>query len=332
MKKVFLIDGSSVLSTCFYGNVPKEYLKCKTDEEYNVILPKLLQTKDGLYTNGIYGFCKILKKIEEKYNPEYLCVAWDLSRQTFRREFYSDYKANRSETRPELSTQFKQLQQLLEYVGIPSISLEGYEADDIIGTLAEKYKNEAEVIILTKDQDSIQLVDENVTVWLTTSKFEEICQCVEDIPSGAFEKTFPFNPKYVESYYGFKPINMIDYKALSGDASDNIPGIKGVGEKSAIALVQEYETVEKIMEVFSNASDEDIQKIKDTFKNKGVSRLPIKALLADINGEKMGEKSKFLATIKRDLPNMPELSDVKYEPNAEKRIKIYSRLEFNSLL
>ncbi len=171
--RVLLIDGSSILSTCFFGNIPKEYLKAKTEEDYNMVLPKLLQTADGLYTNGIYGFCKILKKIEANFKPEYVAVAWDLSRQTFRREMYSDYKAQRKPTRPELSQQFGHMQKLLDYIGICSIGSEGVEADDLIGSMASKYKGE-EIVILTKDQDQLQLISDSVSVWLLTSKFDDI--------------------------------------------------------------------------------------------------------------------------------------------------------------
>lgn len=327
-----IADGPSLAITAFYGTATKEYLTAKTDAERDLAAKKLLQTSDGIYTNATFQFFKMLKSFEEKFNPSRLIVAWDINRNTFRKDFYPDYKANRKETRIELSSQLKQIQQILEYIGIPSISREGYEADDLIGSLAEKFKKDYNIIILSKDQDLIQLIDENVKVWLITTKYEEICECVEEMPPVSLPQTFPFTPEYVEKYYGFKPIQMIDYKALSGDASDNIPGIKGVGEKSSIALINEYGTLENIYKAFENISDEEIKKIKEAFKAKGVSRLPVKAILDDINGEKLGEKSKFLATIKRDMTDLPEIEALSYNPDNDKRIKIFSRLEFNSLL
>lgn len=330
---VLLIDGSSILTTCFFGNIPKEYLKAKTDEEYEMVLPKLLKTADGLYTNGIYGFCKILKKIEANIKPDYMAVAWDLNRNTFRRKMYPEYKAQRKPTRPELSQQFAHMQKLLDYIGICSIGVEGVEADDIIGSMATKYKGQ-EIVILTKDQDQLQLISDNVSVWLVTHKFNDIVVDLgmkqTEIPKH-LDGAFPFNASYFKKYYGFEPIQMIDFKGLSGDASDNIPGVAGVGEKSAINLISEFGSVEAIMNFVLTASDEELNKKKDELKAKGFSRIPFKALKEDANGDNMGLMSKKLATIKCDC-NVPELEALKYAPNIERRKKMYERLQFKSLL
>lgn len=327
---IMLIDGSSILSTCFFGNIPKEYLRAKTDEEFEAILPRILQTHDGLYTNAIYGFCKILKKIDNLYKPEYMAIAWDLNRNTFRREMYSEYKAQRKPTRPELSQQFEHMQKLLNYIGIASFGIDGVEADDLIGSMAKKYKDQ-EIVILTKDQDQLQLISDNVTVWLNTHKSDDIV--VElgikqaDIPKH-LDGTFPFNEEYFKEYYGFNPIQIIDFKALSGDASDNIPGIKGVGDKSAIALIKEFGSVEAILDFFKNSNEEEIEAKKAEFKNKGYSRIPVKALTED---DGIGLLSKKLATIKCDC-EVPELESIKYAPNVERRRKMYERLQFKSLI
>ena len=331
---VLLIDGSSLLSTSFYGNVPREYLKCKTEEEYNVVLPKLLQTTDGIYTNGIYGFCKTLKKIETKYHPEYLAVAWDLNRNTFRRKMYPDYKAQRKPTRQELSSQFEYTQKLLDYIGIYSFGIDGLEADDLVGSMAKKYADQ-DVVILTKDHDQLQLIDSHTTVWLNAKVDDIIVELgikQSDVPTHP-EGYFPFDEKTFESYYGFKPIQIIDYKALAGDSSDNIPGIKGVGEKSATELIKEFGSVESIVDFITTADKKTLDAKKEEFKARGATRIPLKALSEDmVGGPNMGLLCKKLATIKTDVENIPNLEDIRYAPNDEKRTKIYNRLQFKSLL
>lgn len=331
---VLLIDGSSLLSTSFYGNIPREYLRAKTDEEYAAILPKLLQTDDGIYTNGIYGFCKVLKKIEAKYNPEYLAVAWDLNRNTFRRTMYADYKAQRKPTRMELHSQFAYTQKLLDYIGIYSFGVEGYEADDLIGSMAKKYADQ-DVVILTKDQDQLQLIDKHTTVWLNTKVDDVVVDLglkQSEVPTH-LDGYFPFNEEYFTKYYGFAPAQIIDYKALSGDASDNIPGIKGVGEKSAIELIKEFGSVEAIASFITTADAKAIEAKKNEFKARGASRIPMKALVTDmVGGPNMGLLCKQLATIKTDVKPLPELDEIKYTPDAKKREKMYARLQFKSLL
>jgi len=334
MERVLLIDGSSVLTTCFFGNIPKEYLKAKTDAEFDALLPKILQTVDGVYTNAIYGFCKILRKIENEHKPDYMVIAWDLNRETFRRVLYPQYKAHRKKTRPELSSQFDHMQKLLKYINIPSIVMDGYEGDDLIGSMAEKYKKNAEVIILTKDQDALQLIDDNVTVWLTTSKVNDIVcdlKIKQSDIADCLDRSFPFNASRFEEYYGFKPIQMIDYKGMSGDTSDNIPGIRGIGEKSATSLINEFGSIENMLSFVSSASELDLENKKKELKLKGFSRVPFNAIINDINGDNNGILSKTLATIRRDLV-VPDLDTIKFAPDKAKQKKIYERLQFKSLI
>lgn len=335
MEKLLLIDGSSILTTCFYGNLPIEYMNAKTDEERDLALPKLLQTSDGIYTNAIYGFCKTLDKIKNNLKPDYITIAWDLNRETFRKKLYDKYKAHRKKTRQELSSQFIQMQKILEEMNITSIGINGYEADDIIGSIAEKHKNDVEIIILTKDQDALQLLGDNVSVWLTTSKVKNILNDLSmkksDISYCSLDKTFPFTPETFEKYYGFKPTQIIDYKAISGDPSDNIPGISGVGEKSAINLIKEFGSLENIVDFLKDASESDIEEKKKELKNKGITRVPFKAIIDDIKNENLGLLSKKLATIKKDI-KVPELKELRFKINEEKRKEIYERLQFKSLL
>ena len=165
-KTLLLIDGSSLLSSSFYGNLPEEYKKAKTEDEYNKALPLLLHTSDGkYYTNGIYGFLRIMFKIIREHNPTHLAIAWDKSRNTFRKKLFPDYKAHRKAVRQELISQFDLTQKFLEYIGVQQFVFEDYEADDIIGTLSHKFSDEASIIILSKDKDVLQLINDNTSVW-----------------------------------------------------------------------------------------------------------------------------------------------------------------------
>lgn len=334
MKKVMLIDGSSILSTCFFGNLPNEYLKAKSEEEFEKILPKILQTKDGFFTNGIFGFCRILKKIEEKHKPDYLAVAWDVNRNTFRKELYSEYKAHRKETRKELSTQFETMKKLLDFIGIYSIVDEGFEADDIIGSMAEKYKKDVHVIIVSKDRDVLQLIDENVDVWLLTSKTDDILEKLnlsKDDIGDCLDRCFPFDYKRFKDYYGITPSQLIDLKAVCGDKSDNIPGIPGVGEKTAEYLLKEFLCLENVIHFLNSNSQQEIDEKQNKIKALGCTRFSFKPIINDIHGENLGLMSKRLATIKTDLV-VPDLIELIFNPNTNKRKRIFERLEFESLL
>ena len=157
---LLLIDGSSLLTTQYYGNLPKEILFAKTEEEKKKHYYRIMQTKTGIYTNAVYGFMRILLKIIKEQKPGYLAVAWDKSRNTFRREIYSDYKGNRGETPVPLKDQFILCEELLQKMGIRQFMDDKFEADDFCGTLSKKFEKEIPVKILTKDNDYLQLVTE----------------------------------------------------------------------------------------------------------------------------------------------------------------------------
>ncbi|MDL2253169.1 DNA polymerase I [Ruminococcaceae bacterium OttesenSCG-928-I18] len=213
--KLLVLDGNSILNRAFYGI-------------------KLLTTKEGMYTNAIYGFMNILLKLEADEKPDEIAVAFDLAAPTFRHEMYDGYKAQRKGMPEELAGQLPVLKELLALLGYVEVSKEGYEADDILGTLSEAAaKRGDECLLATGDRDSLQLVREHVTVLLTTTRAGR-GETVRMDEAAVFEK------------YGVKPAQLIETKALMGDASDNIPGVPGVGEKTAFALIQKFGDVDAV--------------------------------------------------------------------------------------
>ncbi|MFV0402120.1 MAG: DNA polymerase I [Oscillospiraceae bacterium] len=215
--KLLAVDGNSILNRAYYGI-------------------KLLSTKDGLYTNGIYGFLNILLKIQQEVGPEAIAVAFDMRAPTFRHKRYEGYKAQRKGMPEELAQQLPILQELLGNLGYKIVMQEGWEADDILGTLAAACREKgAECVIATGDRDSFQLVGDGVTVRLAYTK-------------GGRPQEDIIDTEAVREKYGVEPKALIDVKALMGDASDNIPGVAGVGEKTALSLITQYGTLDYIYE------------------------------------------------------------------------------------
>ena len=214
--KLLVIDGNSIINRAFYGI-------------------KLLTTKDGRFTNGIYGFLSIFTKIKAEVEPDAVAVAFDLRAPTFRHKMYDGYKANRHGMPPELAEQMPVLKELLPLLGIKCVELEGYEADDILGTLSKACGPDDECFLATGDRDSFQLIRDNVTVILPTTKMGRTV-------------TTRCTPEYIKENYGVTPIQMIDIKALQGDSSDCIPGVAGVGEKTAGDLIARFGSIDNIYE------------------------------------------------------------------------------------
>lgn len=231
--KVLAIDGNSILNRAFYGI-------------------RGLATKDGRFTNGIFGFMTILLKLRDEVKPDGVAIAFDLKAPTFRHKMYDGYKANRHGMPPELAQQLPVLKELLTALGYKIISLEGYEADDILGTVADLCKNGDECFIATGDRDSFQLIRDNVTVLLPHTKM-------------GTTTTEVYTPARIAEEYGVTPLQMIDIKALQGDSSDCIPGVSGVGQKTAGDLIQKFGTIQNI---YDNI---DTLEIKETLKNKLVN-------------------------------------------------------------
>lgn len=285
-RKLFLIiDGSSLLSTSYYGNLPKEAMYAKTDEEREAAFSKILQTSTGIYTNGIFGFMKALKKMIEVQKPTHLAVAFDMSRETtFRKQMYTEYKGTRKKTPQPLSQQFKLTQEVLEYIGVPVFKSLEFEADDYAGSLAKKFEDEIPVVMLSKDEDYLQLVSHNTRIWMPTSKADELFKEVGlnkkdfNIP----DNTFEYSLTSLMDIKDLEPYQIVEYKALCGDSSDNIPGVKGVGEKAVIPLLKEYGNIETIYDTIENLDAKEEKELKKFFKESlGISRSPIANLLKD---------------------------------------------------
>ena len=258
--KILAIDGNSILNRAFYGI-------------------RALSTKDGRFTNGIYGFLTILMKLRDEVKPDGVAIAFDLKAPTFRHKMYDGYKANRHGMPPELAQQLPVLKELLVALGYKIISLEGYEADDILGTVAEMCKNGDECYIATGDRDSFQLIRDNVTVLLPHTKM-------------GTTTTEIYTPARIQEEYGVTPIQMIDIKALQGDASDCIPGVAGVGQKTAGDLIQKFGTIKNI---YDNI---DTLEIKENLKNKL------------INDKEKAFLSYTLGTIINNVPIDCDLNDL----------------------
>lgn len=228
--KILAIDGNSILNRAFYGI-------------------RALSTKDGRFTNGIYGFLTILMKLTDEVKPDGVAVAFDLKAPTFRHKMYDGYKANRHGMPPELAQQLPVLKELLTALGYKIISLEGYEADDILGTVSKMCKDDDECYIATGDRDSFQLIRDNVTVLLPHTKM-------------GTTTTETYTPQRIKDEYGVTPTQMIDIKALQGDSSDCIPGVAGVGQKTAGDLIKKFGSIKNIYENI------DSLEIKENLKNK----------------------------------------------------------------
>ncbi len=245
-----LIDGSSLLTTQYFGNLPMEVLTAKTDEEREKYYNKIMHSPKGVYTNAIYGFMRAMLKICREQKPTHIAVAWDVTRDTFRRQLYPDYKANRGETAVPLKEQFVLCQEILDRIGVRQFMSPSYEADDYCGTLSGMFENEIPVRILTKDHDYLQLVSDRTNLWMlhsSASKADELFKKYGIAKDGSVpEKCFNLTPGLVKSEYGVEPDSIPDLKGLQGDTSDNIKGVPGFGPATAVSLIAHYNTVEAL--------------------------------------------------------------------------------------
>lgn len=338
---LLIIDGSSLLSTQFYGNLPREVLLAKTPEEKERFFYKIMKTSTGVYTNGIYGFLRTLFKIMEQQSPKYLAVAWDLTRDTFRRELYADYKGNRSETMAPLAEQFAGMQEILRRMGVRQFMDTRYEADDFSGTLARRFEAEVPVCILTKDHDYLQLATERTTIWMLHSaqkKADELFAKygMKKEAAECPEKVFPLNPERVRQEYGVPPESIAALKGLMGDSSDNIKGVPGVGPATAAALIAHYGSVEELYRAIDGDAASGYRNLAVQWKQElGVKRNPIGCLTKESEEELTGRKAAFLserlATIRTDLPVSESLSDLLLAPDWQETSRILRELEITSL-
>lgn len=336
---LLLIDGSSLLTTQFFGNLPREIMFAKTDEEKAKYFYKIMQTSKGIYTNAIFGFMRTLLKVVREQRPSYLAVAWDMSRDTFRREIYADYKGNRSDTLPPLGEQFGLCQQVLDRIGVRQFMADRYEADDFCGTLSAMFENEVPVRIITKDNDYLQLVSPQTNLWMmhaSADKTEELYKKYSlthgpEIP----ERCFQFTPELVQKEFGILPESVPDLKGLQGDSSDNIKGVPGVGPATAVALIAKYRTIEALYAAMEGLDDKELKALAQSWKEIGVSRSPVNNLLKtgeELVGREAAFLSKKLATIKRDieLPGL-SLSDLALHIDSAELSRIFDELEIKTL-
>ena len=282
--KLLAVDGNSIVNRAFYGVKP-------------------LTTKDGQFTNAIYGFMNILNSLIEREKPDGVAVAFDLKAPTFRHKMYDEYKAGRKPMPTELASQIPILKELLNLFGYSTIELEGYEADDILGTLSfAAEQNDDVCVISTGDRDSLQLVSEHTTVLLAATKMGR-------------PEIIPYTPESLKEKYGLTPPQMIELKALMGDSSDNIPGVAGVGEKTATDLIQRFNNIDYIYE---NISDLDI---KEGVRNKL------------INGKESAFLSRELGTICRKVPISLDFSNYAFKKQDKVALaSMLRKLEFFKLL
>lgn len=282
--KLMILDGNSVINRAFYGIRP-------------------LTTRDGLYTNAIFGFLNILQKVTAEEQPEALCVAFDLHGPTFRHLKYDRYKATRHAMPEELAMQMPVMKQVLSAMNIPIYECQGWEADDVIGTVATICEEAGwDCIILTGDRDSLQLVDEHVTVKLVCTQ-------------GGQTTSVNYTPEVFRQEYGMEPRRLIDLKALMGDSSDNIPGVPGVGPKTASDLLHRYGTLDG---VYAHLAPENM-------KGKLFDKLQ--------NGKESAYLSYDLATIRCDAPiSFAPGKNLTQPPKRRELYDLFTRLEFQKLI
>ena len=278
--KLLVIDGNSIVNRAYYG-------------------VRALSNKNGVFTNALFGFINMYLKETAEIKPDAVAVAFDLKSPTFRHKEVATYKANRKGMPEELAMQMPYLKDILAAMGIARLSCEGFEADDILGTLAKACQAQGhDCVVMTGDRDSLQLIDTNIMVHLATNR-----------------ENIPYTAEKFREDYGFEPISLIDLKALMGDTSDNISGIKGIGEKTASALIQAWNSIENMYD--------HIEEVQATPR--------IKQKLLD--GRADAEQSKWLATIRTDAPISTDLSDYLPKPQETDRLRrILTELEMYKIL
>lgn len=279
MKKLVLIDGNALVHRAFHALPP-------------------LTTKKGELINAVYGFTSVLLKVLKELQPDYVAATFDLAGPTFRHKEFQEYKATRPKAPQELYDQLTRVKQVLNALNIPIYEKQGYEADDVIGSVAKQAGQDAKIIIVTGDLDTLQLVDDKTSVYTLKKGIKD---------------TIIYDEKAVSQRYGLMPSQMPDFKGLKGDPSDNIPGVSGIGEKTASELLKEFSSLENLY--------------------KNLEKLPKKIREKLEEYKDQAFFSKYLATIKRDVDIKFDLEKCRladYEPDKVK--KLFEELGFYSLL
>lgn len=285
MGKLLLVDGNSIMNRAFYG----------TQDSF-------MKNAEGQFTGAVYGFLNIFYKFAQEQQPTHIAVAFDLKEPTFRHKMYDSYKAGRKGMPPELASQMPLIKEILDTMGITRLELAGYEADDIIGTYAARAEEEGmECRILTGDRDSFQLITEKVNVILPSTR------------QGGTVAVL-YTPGEIQEKYGVVPGKMLDVKALMGDSSDNIPGVPGIGEKTALRLIQEYGTLDGLYENLDKVTKPALHKKLEEFKDQAYM-------------------SKDLAEICRTVPLDTSISEMGTDGCDSAALKaLFTKLEFHSLI
>ncbi len=281
--KLMVLDGNSIINRAFYGVKP-------------------LTTREGLHTNAVFGFLNMLQRFVDEEQPEAVCVAFDRREPTFRHQADANYKATRKGMPEELAQQLPVMKQVLSAMAIPCYELTGYEADDLLGTISRRCQQRGwECVVVTGDKDSLQLITDQTRVKLVTSRMGQTL--TTDMTPAVFRET-----------YGFDPIHMIDLKALMGDSSDNIPGVPGIGEKTAMALIRRYGSIDALY-----AAMPDVEA-----KPAALRKLA--------EGEESARRSYWLATIVTDAPLEFDPEDAVRQPYRPELYDLFLRLEFTKLI
>ena len=275
-KKIFLLDASSYVFRAYHA-------------------VSFLTNSKSFPTNAIYGFVNMFNKLLKDFKPEYLVAVFDSGGSSFRTDIYDQYKANRGEAPEDISLQFPKIIEYLEASGIKTIKMDNYEADDLIGSIAEKFKDKHKISIISGDKDFVQLIDKNVNM-IDTMKGKTT------------------NIKEVQEKYDLNPDSMIDFFALVGDSIDNIPGVKGIGPKTAAPLIKEYGSIENL---YKNLEKLEKERVKN--------------LLIEYSED--AKLSKILVTIKKDLLINDNIEDFKISnPNIDSLNTLFKELEFDSFI
>src|SRR4030042_2604348 len=279
MKRLVLIDGHAILHRAYHA------------------FPLTLKTRKGELVNAVYGFSRMLLTVLEDLEPQYLAVAFDFPQPTFRHQEYVGYQIQRPEMDKELFGQIERVYQIVNALKIPIFTAPGFEADDVIGTLAKQAKN-LEVMIVNGERDIMQLVNKKVKVYS---------------PRKGFAEPEIFDEKKVKEFLGIKPEQIIDYKALIGDASDNYPGVSGIGPKTAVELLNKYESLQKIYQNLKKIKPQIVEKLKQ--------------------GKESALLSQKLATIITKIPLKLNLKAcLVHDYDQQKEVKLFEELQFKSLI
>lgn len=298
-KLELIIDGNAMLNVFYYGSLPDNLRGNDDPKWYSTIQ----HNKYGVYTNAMRGFMSCFTQLLNTLHPDYVAVAFDIGTETFRKKLCKSYKQTRNPEPFPLREQIDVLRESLRKMGVPVYVSDLFEADDIIATIADHESRDKSVICCTTDHDYLQMITDNVQVALyvpNKNKFDDLHKKYGDrVPIEKF-KFILFNAAMVKEEYGISPFQIPDYKGLAGDTSDNIPGVAGIADKSAVALLSLYPTIDKIFEDVKNVPEEEL---KELWKASGMSKAwAVYNKLTESGAENKAKGSKILATTYRSVP------------------------------